>query len=158
MFPLRPNDKTPAIPSAHKGGKRPKCDGRCGTLGHGVHDADRDPAKLARLFNGYPDANVGGAATDRVIFDFDVQHGAERLDVFPPTREHLSGRGNGNVHLVYRVGGDLARQIKPGTKVLGDGIDVRAGTGSYVVLPESTHPETGQPYTVVDPEVAEAAR
>ncbi|WP_243227562.1 bifunctional DNA primase/polymerase [Microbacterium sp. CIAB417] len=153
-FPLRHHDKTPAIPSAHKRESGPKCDGRCGKLGHGVHDADRDPAKLARLFAGHANANIGGAATDRVIFDFDIQHGAERLDVFPATRAHLSGRGNGNVHLVYRPGGDLARQIKPGANVLGPGIDIRAGEGSYVVLPPSIHPEGGA-YTVANPEVPE---
>ncbi|TFB15438.1 hypothetical protein E3V93_01785 [Microbacterium sp. 3H14] len=153
VFPLRPNDKTPAIPSPHKKGV--KCDGQCGKLGHGASDASRDPEKVRRMFAGRPDANIGGATTDRVVFDFDIQHGADRLDVFPPTREHLSGRGNGNVHVIYRADGDLARQIKPGTRVLGDGIDIRAKAGSYVVLPPSTHPETGQPYTVVDEEVPE---
>lgn len=155
-FPLRHHDKTPAIPSAHKGESGPKCDGRCGKLGHGVHDADRDPAKLARLFAGHANANIGGAATGRVIFDFDTQHGAERLDVFPVTREHLSGRGNGNVHVIYRVGGELAQRIKPGANVLGPGIDIRAGAGSYVVLPPSIHPEGGA-YTVANPEVPEHA-
>lgn len=160
VLALLPNDKIPLYSNPHKGekdasGKPVKCDGRCGKFGHGVLDASRDPEVLARMFAGHPNANIGGAATGRVIFDFDIQHGANRLDVFPATREHLSGRGNGNVHVIYRVGGDLARQIKPGANVLGPGIDVRAGDGSYVVLPESTHPETGQPYTVVEPEVAE---
>ena len=141
-FPLRRNDKAPAIPNVHRNekdasGKPIKCDGRCGKFGHGVLDASRSTDTLGRLFGSHSTGNVGGAATDRVIFDFDVQHDAERLDVFPPTREHLSGRGNGNVHLVYRVGGSLARQIKPGVNVLGKGIDIRAGAGSYVVLPPS---------------------
>ncbi len=39
----------------------------------------------------------------------------------------------------------------------GPGIDIRAGEGSYVVLPESTHPESGQPYTVMNPDVPEHA-
>ncbi|MCK8608881.1 AAA family ATPase [Agromyces sp. C10] len=155
VFPLRRNDKTPVIPSAHKKGE--KCDGRCGQFGHGVLDASRDPEVIRRLFAAYPQANIGGAATGRVIFDFDSQHGAERLDAFPPTREHLSGRGNGNAHLIYGVGGELARAIKPGVNVLGKGIDVRTGAGSYVVLPGSTHPDTGKPYTVVNPEIPELA-
>ncbi|MEJ1088323.1 AAA family ATPase [Microbacterium sp. Mu-80] len=161
-FPLRHNDKTPAIPNVHKGekdasGKPVRCDGRCGKFGHGVLDATRSADALGRLFASYPTGNVGGAATDRVIFDLDVQHDAKRLDVFPPTREHLSGRGNGNVHLIYRVGGTLARQIRPGVNVLGKGIDIRAGAGSYVVLPPSRHPDTGKPYTVANPEVPEHA-
>jgi hypothetical protein len=120
-----------------------------------VSDGTRDPEKICRTFAGRPDANIGGATTGRVVFDFDIQHGAYRLDVFPPTREHLSGRGNGNVHVIYRADDDLARQIKPGTRVLGHGIDVRAKAGSYVVLPPSTHPKTGQPYTIVDSSVPE---
>lgn len=157
VFPLRPGDKTPAIANPHpKGSKeRAECKGQCGKLGHGVSDASRDPEKIRRMFAGRPDANIGGATTDRVVFDFDIQHGADRLDVFPPTRAHLSGRGNGNTHLIYRTGGNLAQQIRPGTSVLGKGIDVRARSGSYIVLPPSTHPETGQPYTVADEAVPE---
>ncbi len=155
VFPLRPIDKIPAIPRAHKKGV--KCDGQCGKLGHGARDASRDPEKIRRMFAGRPDANIGGATLGRVVFDFDIQHGAQRLDVFPTTREHLSGRGNGNVHVVYGVGGGIAQQIKAGTHVLGDGVDIRAGAGSYVVLPPSTHPETGKPYTVADEAVPEHA-
>ncbi|UNK71733.1 AAA family ATPase [Microbacterium sp. H1-D42] len=155
MFPLRRNDKTPAIPSAHKGEKGPKCDGRCGKLGHGVLDASTDPEAIRRLFARYPDANIGGATLGRVVFDFDVQHGGKQSDVFPTTREHLSGRGNGNSHLIYRVGGDLARLIRPGAHVLGHGIDIRATHGSYVVLPPSLHPDTLKPYTVADESVPE---
>lgn len=162
VFPLRANDKIPLFPNPHKNqkdekGKPIKCDGRCGLVGHGVLDATRDPDKIRLMFAGHDDANIGGAATERVIFDFDIQHGADRKDVFPPSREHLSGRGNGNFHLIFRIGGDLARQIKPGAGVLGTGIDIRAGEGSYVVLPESTHPDTGQSYTVANPDVPEHA-
>lgn len=154
VFPLRPNDKIPLYPTPHPKGI--KCDGRCGKPGHGVLDASRDPEKIRQMFAGHDNANIGGSTEGRVIFDFDIQHGADRLDVFPPTREHLSGRGNGNVHVVYRVGGGLARQIKPGTNVLGKGIDIRATGGAYVVLPPSIHPEGGA-YAVVDPDVPEHA-
>ncbi|SDS15585.1 AAA family ATPase [Microbacterium paraoxydans] len=155
VFPLRPNDKTPAIPRAHKKGV--KCDGQCGKLGHGARDASRDPEKIRRMFAGRPNANIGGATLGRVVFDFDIHHGAERRDVFPVTREHLSGRGNGNVHLVYLVGGGIAQRIKSGTHVIGAGVDIRAGAGSYVVLPPSNHPETGKPYTVADEAIPEHA-
>lgn len=155
VFPLRPHEKTPAIPSAHKGEKGSKCDGRCGRFGHGVLDASTDPGVVRRLFAPYPNANIGGAATGRVIFDFDRQHGAETADAFPETREHLSGRGNGNAHRIYRVGDDLARLIRPGAHVLGPGVDIRATPGSYVVLPPSLHPDTLKPYTVVDETVPE---
>lgn len=155
VFPLRANEKTPAIPSAHKGEKGSKCDGRCGRFGHGVLDASTDPEVIRRLFASYPNANIGGAATGRVIFDFDRQHGAETADAFPETREHVSGRGNGNTHRIYRVGGDLARLIRPGAHVLGQGVDVRSTHGSYVVLPPSLHPDTLKPYTVANETVPE---
>lgn len=154
VFPLRHNDKTPAISSAHKG-EGQKCDGRCGKFGHGVLDASTHPEVIRRLFTSFPNANIGGAATGRVIFDFDRQHGAEITDVFPPTRQHLSGRGNGNAHLIYQIGGDLARALKPATRTPARGIDIRATHGAYVVLPPSRHPETHKPYTVADEAVPE---
>lgn len=160
VFPLKPGGKTPLYPNPHKhekgaGGEPVKCDGRCGKFGHGVLDASTDPEVIRRMFAAHPNANIGGAATGRVIFDFDVQHGAERLDVFPATREHLSGRGNGNAHLVYRVGGDLAQRIEPKANALGKGVDTRTTHGAYVVLPPSLHPDTGRPYTVADETVPE---
>ncbi|WP_230379194.1 bifunctional DNA primase/polymerase [Microbacterium sp. ZXX196] len=153
VFPLRPGGKTPAIPSAHKGESGPKCDGRCGKLGHGVLDATRDPEKLARLFGPYPTANVGGATTGRLVIDLDYQHGVSRSDALPETRTHLSGRGNGNEHLVYRVGGGFDRPLTQGHIV--HGVDFKCGPGAYVVLPPSLHPDTGQPYTVADDSVPE---
>ncbi|MFJ4225508.1 AAA family ATPase [Microbacterium sp. NPDC089695] len=159
VFPLRPNEKMPAIASPHpKGSKeRAECTGQCGKLGHGAHDASRDPEKIRRMFAGRPNANIGGATLGRVVFDFDIHHGGERRDVFPVTREHLSGRGNGNVHVVYLVGGGIAQRIRSGTHVFGAGVDIRAGAGSYIVLPPSTHPETGKSYTVADDTVPEHA-
>ncbi len=157
VFPLRPNGKEPLFPNPHpKGSKeRGECSGQCGHVGHGVNDATRDPEKIAKWWGQNPTAGIGGSTLGRLVVDFDYQHGARRLDVFPSTREHLSGRGNGNVHVVYGVGGGIAQQIKAGTHVLGDGADIRAGAGSYVVLPPSTHPDSGKPYTVADEIVPE---
>ncbi|MFJ2533274.1 bifunctional DNA primase/polymerase [Microbacterium maritypicum] len=157
VFPLRPNGKEPLFPNPHpKGSKeRGECTGQCGLVGHGVHDGTRDPEKIAKWWGQNPNAGIGGSTLGRLVVDFDYQHGARRLDVLPPTREHLSGRGNGNVHVVYGVGGGIAQQIKAGTHVLGAGVDIRAGAGSYVVLPPSAHPDTGRPYTVADGAVRE---
>ncbi|AYQ99505.1 DNA primase/polymerase [Microbacterium phage Johann] len=159
VFPLRPNDKIPLFPSPHKNEKskpgQPKCTGQCGLVGHGVHDGTRDPEKIAKWWGQNPNAGIGGSALDRLIFDFDYEKGAERKPVFPLTREHLSGRENGNCHVVYRPGGEAARAIVPQTSRsfgLGPGVDVRAGSGSYVVLPPSNHPDTLRPYTIANQE------
>jgi len=151
VFPLAPGTKIPLFKNPHpKGSKeRAQCKGECGMVGHGTNDGTRDPEKIRKWWGANPSAGIGGATTDRVVFDFDFQHDAERKAVLPPTREHLSGRGNGNVHVVYRLGGDAARAISPGTGVLGPGVDVRAGRGAYVVLPPTRHPEGG-PYTVAN--------
>lgn len=153
VFPLAPRNKIPLFKNPHpKGSKeRGHCKGECGQIGHGANDATRDPEKIRKWWGANPQAGIGGATTDRCVFDLDVQHGATRKPVLPPTREHLSGRGNGNVHVIYRLGGEAARAIQSGTNVLGDGIDIRAGSGSYVVLPPSIHPEGEQgPYTVAN--------
>lgn len=159
VFPLRPNGKEPLWPSPHKNEKKvagqPKCTGQCGLVGHGVHDGTRDPEKIAKWWGQNPTAGIGGSALDRLIFDFDYEKGAERKPVFPLTREHLSGRGNGNAHVIYRPGGEAARAIVPQTSRslgLGAGVDVRAGSGSYVVLPPSNHPDTLRPYTIANQE------
>lgn len=156
VFPLRPNDKIPLFPNPHKGqtdeqGKPIKCQGQCGLVGHGVLDATRDPDKIRKWWSQNPTAGIGGSALGRLIIDLDFEKGAELKPVFPLTREHLSGRENGNKHLIYRPGGAAAMAIVPQTSRslgLGAGIDVRAGSGSYVVLPPSRHPETKRPYTL----------
>ncbi len=153
VFPLRPGDKIPLFPNPHKNqtdenGKPVRCDGRCGLVGHGVLDATRDPEKIRKWWGQNPTAGIGGSTEGRLVFDFDTQHGAKRAEVFPGSREHLSGRGNGNFHLIYRPGGAVAMAQGPGTNVLGKGIDIRAGAGAYVVLPPSVHPDSKKPYTV----------
>lgn len=151
VFPLRSGDKIPAIPNPHpKGSKeRAECSGQCGKLGHGVHDASRDPDKIRRMFAGRPDANIGGATTDRLVVDLDLNHGGVPMNELPPTRVHESGRGNGNTHRIYLLGAsDLARLAR--SAPLAPGVDLRVGPGAYVVLPGSIHPATGKPYTVAD--------
>lgn len=151
VFPLRSRDKIPAYPSPHKKGT--KCDGRCGLVGHGVLDASTDPDKIRRLFAPYPNANIGGATTGRLAVDLDLQSGGHAVDALPETRTHLSGRGNGNEHRVYRLGGSLGQQLSQGH--ITKGVDFKSGPGAYVVLPGSLHPETGKPYTVANPQVPE---
>lgn len=152
VFPLRPKDKIPLFPNPHKDEKpipgQGRCEGQCGLVGHGVLDATRDPDKIRKWWSANPNAGIGGSTFDRAIFDFDFNHGAERKPVFPETREHLSGSftKTGNIHVIYRAGGDSARALL--SNALAKGIDIRAGRASYVVLPPSLHPDTLQPYSV----------
>src|SRR5688572_31833039 len=78
VFPLRPGDKIPLFPSPHPKGSeaRAKCKGECGLVGHGVLDATRDADKIRKWWGQNPTAGIGGAATDRLIFDFDYEKGA----------------------------------------------------------------------------------
>ncbi|QDH48948.1 DNA polymerase/primase [Arthrobacter phage Gisselle] len=134
VFPLRPGTKIPLI-SKKAGGK-------------GAHDGSTDEDLIRYWWTKYPTAGIGAnLGEDRLAIDLDFQHGATRLGSLPDTRTHHSGRGNGNVHLVYRVEpGSAAAAVKSGTNVLGPGIDIRAGKGSYIVMPPTPHEETGQPY------------
>lgn len=129
VFPLR--GKEPAL--AGKGG-------------HNL--ATTDEAQIRSWWKQYPNANIGGRMVGRVAVDLDFQNGAQRLQAFPDTRTHHSGRGNGNLHLIYKVEpGSLADQIPNSTNTFGPGIDARTSKG-YVVLPPSVHPDTGMPYTL----------
>ena len=136
VFPLRQGTKTPAI--SKKAG------------GRGAHDGTTDPAQIRRWWVANPSRGIGAnLGTDRIAFDIDKQHGGEFLKSFPPTRTHYSGRGNGNAHLIYRYApGSLASRMKSGTDILGLGIDVRIGEGSYIVMPPTLHEDTRQPYAV----------
>ena len=155
VFPLRPGSKAPLLPRNRDCDK--SCHGTCGKDGHGAWDGTVDPERIRRWWGNNPTAGIGGATVGRVVIDLDVQHGAPTDLPYPPTREHLSGRGNGNKHLIYRaVDGGLSERIRSGTNVLGPGVDIRAGGGSYVVLPPTPHEATGLPYRIADADVPEA--
>jgi hypothetical protein len=120
--------------------------------GRGVLDATCDPAQITAWWTRRPRANVGIRVPEHlVVIDVDPQHGghfewAARVgeaglklsDIV--TLTCWSGRGNRSRHLYFN---------HPGGKVtgcrLGRGIDLKTTSG-YVVVPPSTHPDTGQPY------------
>jgi hypothetical protein len=151
IFPLRPGSKSPLLPRAHKDPQEQKnCMGRCGREGHGAHDGTRDEATIRRWWTTNPRAGIGSnLGDDKFVFDVDIQHGGRVLQSFPETRTHYSGRGNGNRHLIYGVRpGTMLAQIGQKNRWAGDGMDIKAGFGGYVVLPPTLHEETGQPYTL----------
>ena len=127
VFPLAPRSKEPYA----------------GT--NGVKDATNDPAQIAAWAKKWPDANIGGSCAGKLVIDVDPRNGGKMPDGLPPTRQHFSGRGDGGVHLIYSLT-DLQR-IKSGSNVLGEGVDVKTGANSYVVVPGSIHPDTGRKYT-----------
>lgn len=149
VFPLRQNAKEPLFPRAHPDGKQADCKGECGRDGHGAYDGTTDRDRIRRWWSRNPRANIGAnLGDDRLAFDLDVQHGAVDLP-FPPTRSHLTGRGGGNRHLIYRYSpGSMASTIKGRTKQFGPSVDIRIQRGQYIALPPSIHPDTGKPYEV----------
>lgn len=163
VFPLYPGSKNPLLPRAHKKGSPEygKCRGECGRDGHGAWDGTRDRERIQRWWAASPGAGIGAnLGENRIAFDIDMQegHNGKVLEAFPDTRTHLSGRGNGNRHLIYRIEpGTLAATIRPGVgkQSFTDGIDIRSGRGSYIVMPPTLHEETRKPYTA--DRVAEAA-
>lgn len=136
VFPLRPGSKVPLISKAQGG--------------RGCLDGTTDPDQIIDWWSQVPNAGIGAnLGPDRVAFDIDIQHGGRHLDAFPTTRTHLSGRGNGNKHLIYRYQpGSKASQLKSKTAALGRGMDIKITTGGYIVMPPTRHESTGQPYTL----------
>jgi hypothetical protein len=145
VFPLAPKSKIPAIA---------KVDG-----GHGVLDATTDIDVICGWWTTMPTANIGGAVpAGLVVLDVDPRHQgdvrlAEIEDIhgrLPITLTCVSGRGDGGRHYYFRhPGGKLT------TRRLPTGIDLK-GAGGYAVLPPSIHPDSGEPYTWVDPDIPPA--
>lgn len=148
VFPLRPGSKAPLLPRAHEAGV--VCRGECGEDGHGAWDGTTDPKRIIKWWSKVPNAGIAAnLGEDRVAFDVDLQNGGERLKAFPATRTHLSGRGNGNCHLIYRIEpGSAASKLIPKTAALGRGMDIKVGQGAYIVMPPTRHEATDKPYTV----------
>jgi hypothetical protein len=136
VFPLRPGTKIPLI-SKQQGGR-------------GCLDGTTNPDQIIEWWTQVPNAGIGAnLGDDRVAFDIDIQNGGRHLDSFPTTRTHVSGRGNGNKHLIYRFEpGSQVSQLKPKTAALGRGMDIKIGRGGYIVMPPTRHESTGQPYTI----------
>src|SRR5687767_6610185 len=128
IFPLAPRSKVPYEGTS------------------GVKEATRDPEQFEAWCAEFPDANIGGACDGFLVIDIDVRSGGKRpLEL--QTRFHASGRGDGGGHLVYRLTPEQRNMgFKSGSGRLGPGMDIKTGAGSYIVLPDSIHPDTGESY------------
>lgn len=133
VFPLRPQQKVPAIPSAHPDGDplRGVCKGECGKPGHGLYDATTDVDRIRRYWAANPNANIGiatGHAFD--VIDVDLPDGP------PQWREMSTKPGAPDVHgIVSTASGGRHFLIPPtgrgNSARIQPGIDYR-GLGGYV--------------------------
>ena len=128
--------------------------------GRGVLDATVDVAQVSDWWGGrYRGCNIGARVpAGMVVIDVDPRNGgADSIEAL--TREHgplpltlrtMSGRGDGGSHRFYRrPAGKLS------SRRLGPGIDLKNSAG-YVVVPPSVHPDSGQPYRLIDRPVVAA--
>lgn len=122
---------------------------------HGVKDASTDPDEISLMFEEYRNTatGVGGACGGRVVVDIDPRSGGQSPDWLPQTRTHYSGRGDGGCHLIFNLPAGVGG-LKSSTSSIAQGVDIKTGAGSYVVLPGSIHPDSGEPYTSNSVDVA----
>jgi hypothetical protein len=123
-------------------------------LCHGLYAATTDPARIARWWARWPQANIGARVPPSLlVLDVDPRHGGHQqlaqLEAehgsLPPTRVSVSGRGDGGQHHWFlHPGGQLSAAR------LGAGVDLKTHAG-YVLLPPSRHPATGRPYQWAQP-------
>ncbi len=136
VFPCKPRSKAPATP-------------------RGFLDASSDPAIVQILFSGKGDCNIGvatGPASGFFAVDLDGAEGRRSFfeevleDELPETL--AVDTPGGGLHLFFRSNGS---PIKNRAKIGGKPIDVR-GSGGYVVVPPSIHPNGKQYAWVGDDE------
>lgn len=108
---------------------------------HGVKDATSDVDAVGKLWEKYPDANIGiatGQVSGLMVVDIDPRSGGpetrdglvELLGPLPNTAEVITG--GGGRHVYFRdLGRKLPRQLAPGIELKGE--------GGYVVAPPSIH-------------------
>ncbi len=128
---------------------RPDCSspGKHPLTKHGFKDATTDPATVAVWWKKHPWANIAiatGVKSGRLmVIDLDNKPD-EGIDGeatwrqsardIPDTIEVLTGGGGRHIYFTYP--NDV--ELKSGTNVLGDGVDLRADSG-YVLVPPSLH-------------------
>lgn len=157
VFPLLPRGKKPKEAS-----DQPDVDGIIVPKGRGgFHRATCDLAKIARWWDRWPDANVGmatGQHRDDITGEL-VAHPFDVLDVDPddgglqslarleaeygplPEATPRQRTGSGGLHYLFASDGT----VKNSAGDLAPGIDVR-GSGGYIVVAPSIHPDTLEPY------------
>ena len=115
--------------------------------------ASSEKDQIDRWWSEFPDANIG-LVTGRglLVVDIDPRNGGEEsfnnleqiYGTLPPTVTVCTG--GGGLHLYFSYEPTL--DIRCGTNILGDGIDIKGDRG-YVVAPQSIH-ESGEYYYFKD--------
>lgn len=140
--------KLPALKSPHDKGHN--CKGECGQLGHGIHDASNDPARIHAMFQAARYATGYGIACGRPphhLIGLDLDRDAEkdvdgvwelrrlcaRHSIAVP-RTVIIRTPRGGYHAWWTGPADVKVPNRAGQ--LAPGIDVR-GTGGYLVGPGS---------------------
>src|SRR5690606_37984624 len=106
----------------------------------------------------WPTANPAIAVPEGFgVVDVDPRNGGDlaRLPELPATKIAMTGRGDGGVHIWFRLPDDMTLPGK--LRDFGPGIDVKNGGRGYVIAPGAIHPETGGEYRwISDAPIAEA--
>lgn len=103
---------------------------------HGLQDASTDQAVLEEWWRRWPDSNVGVRCDQLFVLDLDGPQAIDALrahDLDPDLHTWVNQTGVGR-HLLFAA----EPTARPKTRVLPD-VDVRAGSGSYIVAPPSVH-------------------
>lgn len=140
--------KLPAIKSPHDKGHG--CKGECGQIGHGIHDASDDPARIRAMFEAARHATGYGIACGRpphFLIGLDLDRDSEKdVDGVWELRRLCARKGiavprtviirtpRGGYHAWWTGPADVKVPNRAGQ--LGPGIDVR-GAGGYLVGPGS---------------------
>lgn len=138
--------------------KNPQCKspGKHPRLEHGIKDASTDPARIRAWWQKWPTANIGLRLDGLLVVDVDVSEkvrrgvltkakGRQTLKALEAThgplkRALVQHTGSGGTHILFKL---PKGQKAPGT--IGPGIDVKAGSGGYIVAEPSNH-ESGDSY------------
>ena len=113
----------------------------------GLLDASSDPIQIKKWWTQYPNANIavtcGKVSSGLLVIDIDNKPGlnaeevwneiCQKYDYKPDTLEAISGGGGRHVYFWY-----TGTEIRSGTNVLAQNIDIRAD-GGYIILPPSSH-------------------
>lgn len=126
------------------------CHGKRPVTKRGLYDATIDTAQVVSWWAQWPTCNIGTPLGEaRWALDVDARHnGLDTLhelersyNQLPRTVTSLTGSGGGSMHLLWATGATPIHNKAD----LGQGLDVQ-GPGSYIILPPSIHPDTGQRY------------
>lgn len=116
---------------------------------HGKNDATLDESQIRKWWDRWPDANIGGRMDGRLGVDVDPKNDGVWDGLPESNRVHLSGRGDGGGHLIFRLTDEQVSRIgELKQDEWRTGVDLRVHDKGYLALPGSTHHTNNKIYTV----------